>query len=154
MKNGTFAPEEQMFHFPLYFQNNYFLENIWKFELFIEMMQYSKYSIWGKGLTNNILLSPLLSSLLIGPQLVKVAKSQECLNFWHMHMTENGTRILPTGRLNRKQVEQDTGRCWRGNPKRKKKKQHQNIPLVMVSTVGKMALTNSILGIVCAYNVL
>ena len=75
------------------------------------MMQCSKYSIWGKGLTNNILLSPLLSSLLIGPQLVKVAKSQECLNFWHTHMTENGTRILPTGRLNRKQVEQDTGRC-------------------------------------------
>ena len=40
MKNGTFAPEEQMFHFP-YFQNywnvkNIFLENIWKFELFIE----------------------------------------------------------------------------------------------------------------------
>ena len=30
------------------------------------------------------------------------------------------------------------------------KKQHQNIPLVMVLTVGKIALTNSILGIVCA----
>ena len=41
MKNGTFASKEQMFHFPKYFQNywnvnKYFLENIWKFELFIE----------------------------------------------------------------------------------------------------------------------
>ena len=40
MKNGTFAPQEQMFHFPEYFQNYWnvqiFLESTWKFELFIE----------------------------------------------------------------------------------------------------------------------
>ena len=36
----TFVPQEQMFHFPKYFQNYWnvkiLLENIWKFELFIE----------------------------------------------------------------------------------------------------------------------
>ena len=55
MKNGTFAREEQMFHLPQYFQNyrnviNIFWEIFEKFELFIEMMQCSKDSIWGKVL--------------------------------------------------------------------------------------------------------
>ena len=52
MKNGTFAPEEPFsitFSKLLKFKK-YFFENIWKFDLFIEMMQFSKYSIWGKGL--------------------------------------------------------------------------------------------------------
>ena len=55
MQNATFAPEEQMFYLPKHFQNYWnvkiiFVKYNWKFEVFIEMMQCSKYSIWGKGL--------------------------------------------------------------------------------------------------------
>ena len=69
MKNGMFAP------FSIFSKllkcKNYFLENIQKFELFIEMLLYAKYSIWGKGLSNIFTCSYECTLFLIELSLLK-----------------------------------------------------------------------------------